>query len=594
MNNGYGTRVLLAVAVGALLTTWALPAAAECGDGACVIEEEGCYSCPEDCGECPGGPGTSCSGLCGYNTESCYCDELCHPYADCCADVCLACPTLPGCSSDQCGNGACDEGESCYSCPGDCGDCNLCGDTFCGAQETCQSCAADCGPCEDCGDGDCAAPEDCHSCPPDCGYCEDCGDGVCGELENCFACPADCGDCVGNCGDGECGANETCNTCAEDCGECCGDGTCDGGAGEDCTSCPEDCSTCADCGDGVCGEGETCDSCPDDCGDCCGDGICDEDQGETCLLCPADCTGCAECGDGECDLEEDCESCEEDCGDCCGDGNCDADAGEDCETCPDDCGDCECTLLPNLGTTWTFAFDFDEEVSAAGTGASVKVGLSDSTHHSVDKANLKCVEGLSGGGEVGACMKVVNMNTCVVYDIGVGGQCEKAMVCEDPPQFVCDEGNTCCGGTLQGGVTVSRAWEPEVKFGIWKFEAKCGCSIGGSIGGSLSGNGQWGPLCDCPAGSGFVTVRVKGGANGGGSCGIKAFGKTFVGIGATANACANVGVSAGYGCGGLLGNPVGGASFTIRVVPFTVGWFTISGVAKTWGTGSGCTGATDY
>ncbi len=238
----------MAMAAWAMLTTWASPAAAECGDGVCVIEEEGCYSCPGDCGECPDGPGSSCSGLCGYNTESCYCDELCHPYADCCADVCLACPTLPGCSSDQCGNGACDEGESCYSCPGDCGDCNLCGDTFCGEQETCQSCPADCGPCEECGDGECVAAEDCYSCPPDCGYCPECGDGICGEMENCFACPDDCGECVGNCGDGECGANETCNTCAEDCGECCGDGTCDGGAGEDCVSCPEDCADSADSG----------------------------------------------------------------------------------------------------------------------------------------------------------------------------------------------------------------------------------------------------------------------------------------------------------------------------------------------------------
>jgi len=250
--------------------------------------------------------------------------------------------------------------------------------------------------------------------------------------------------------------------------------------------------------------------------------------------------------------------------------------------------------MPNLGPTWGFGFDLGEELMVAGTGAEFKLGLSATTHNAVDKDKQQCIEGLSGGGEVGACMAVVYQKLCLVYTLDVGGQCEKGMTCEEPPQWVCDESNYCCGGTVAGGATVIRSWEPEKKFSIWKLEAKCGMSIAGSLGGSLSGNSKWGPLCDCPDGSAFVTVRVKGGASGGGSCSIKAFGKTFVGIGASANACANLGLSGGYGCGGLIGSPVGGASFTIKVTPFTVGWFTISGVAKTWGTGSGCTGATDY
>lgn len=592
MKNELLIRTLWRLAVGMMVATWALPAAAECGDGQCVISEEGCYSCSTDCGECPGGEGSSCAGRCGYNTEECWCDELCHPYADCCADVCLQCSMLPGCSSDQCNNGMCDEGESCYSCPADCGDCNLCGDTHCGDQEDCWSCPADCGACEDCGDGECVGPEDCHSCPMDCGYCPDCENAVCGNLENCFACPQDCGDCLGGCGDGECAATETCDNCAEDCKECCGDGICNAEAGEDCTGCPEDCGACGECGDGECTEGELCSDCPKDCGDCCGDGTCDPEQGETCLLCPADCTEC--CGDGICGDTEDCVDCEDDCGECCGDGDCSAEFEEDCETCPDDCGECECSILPNIGTTWTFAFNFDEELDAVGTGGGVKVGLSASSHKSIDEDAGLCIEGLSGGGEVGACMSVAYQKTCFVYTLDMGGQCEKALSCEEPPQWACDESNYCCGGTIAGGGTFSRSFEPEKKFSIWKLEAKCGMNIGGSVGGTLSGNSKWGPLCECPAGSAFITVRVKGGASGGGSCGIKAFGKEFVGIGASANACVNVGVSGGYGCGGAIGSPVGGASFQIKVSPFTVGWFTVSGVVKTWGTGSGCTGATDY
>jgi hypothetical protein len=103
-----------------------------------------------------------------------------------------------------------------------------------------------------CGDGVCEAGETCGSCPTDCGACvpPSCGDGVCDAGEDCNNCPADCGECepAPSCGDGVCDAGEDCNSCPADCGECqpppdsCGDGVC--GAGEDCSSCPEDCGSC--------------------------------------------------------------------------------------------------------------------------------------------------------------------------------------------------------------------------------------------------------------------------------------------------------------------------------------------------------------
>jgi hypothetical protein len=100
-----------------------------------------------------------------------------------------------------CGNGACDVGEDCGNCPGDCGTCGSCGDGVCSASE-CQSCANDCGGALDagtcviapsCGDGFCNGTEDCSRCPGDCGTCT-CGDGACTAGE-CTACPADCPDC---------------------------------------------------------------------------------------------------------------------------------------------------------------------------------------------------------------------------------------------------------------------------------------------------------------------------------------------------------------------------------------------------------------
>ena len=46
-----------------------------------------------------------------------------------------------------------------------------------------------------CGDGTCSAGETCDSCPDDCGACPACGDGSCTAGETCDSCPGDCGDC---------------------------------------------------------------------------------------------------------------------------------------------------------------------------------------------------------------------------------------------------------------------------------------------------------------------------------------------------------------------------------------------------------------
>ncbi len=186
-----------------------------------------------------------------------------------------------------CGSGTCEPGESCSSCPADCGACPRCGDGACNGAETCADCPGDCGSC--CGNGACDPSESCGSCPSDCGACPRCGDGDCNGTENCTSCPGDCGSC---CGDGTCDTGESCESCANDCGACtrCGDGVCD--AIESCESCEGDCGTCGSCGDGICAIGEGCESCTADCGLCnpCGNGTCDED--ESCGSCASDCGAC--------------------------------------------------------------------------------------------------------------------------------------------------------------------------------------------------------------------------------------------------------------------------------------------------------------
>jgi hypothetical protein len=154
-------------------------------------------------------------------------------------------PVDVGVDSSTCGNGTCDGGETCTSCPLDCGFCPRCGDGTCDPTESCSSCPQDCGSCQTCGNGFCDNGENCLSCPGDCGVCPSCGDGRCNGTENCTNCPADCGQCVG-CGDGHCSQNETCVSCPADCGSCafCGNGKCEASAGETCNTCAQDCGTC--------------------------------------------------------------------------------------------------------------------------------------------------------------------------------------------------------------------------------------------------------------------------------------------------------------------------------------------------------------
>jgi hypothetical protein len=127
---------------------------------------------------------------------------------------------------------------------------STCGDKWCVTDdgETCETCPEDCGACViKCGDAKCSAPdEDCTSCPKDCGICPvPCGDGTCKDGENCSTCPDDCGKCPDLCGDKTCKAPEDCKTCPADCGVCppsCGDSSCK--SPEDCKTCPADCGMC--------------------------------------------------------------------------------------------------------------------------------------------------------------------------------------------------------------------------------------------------------------------------------------------------------------------------------------------------------------
>jgi len=89
-------------------------------------------------------PGSTCqiSGPCTGNNLQ---------FAECILSK--SCNQLSSCilGSNDCGDGVCNSavGETCASCPADCGSCGGCGDGTCNAAggETCSSCPADCGQC---------------------------------------------------------------------------------------------------------------------------------------------------------------------------------------------------------------------------------------------------------------------------------------------------------------------------------------------------------------------------------------------------------------------------------------------------------------
>jgi hypothetical protein len=140
-----------------------------------------------------------------------YCCAKCNPQCpdgyECKANYCVKegeCPeTVPGCKSGgNCGNNACDNGETCATCAADCGKCNnVCGNNSCEPGEDCNSCLQDCGPCGACNNnGKCEAGENPTNCPADCGGAVCNNNGKCEAGENPTNCPKDCpgGGCTNN------------------------------------------------------------------------------------------------------------------------------------------------------------------------------------------------------------------------------------------------------------------------------------------------------------------------------------------------------------------------------------------------------------
>ncbi len=224
-----------------------------------------------------------------------------------CSNTPVSCPT-----SDACQEATCDPISGCGEQTVVCDDGNPCTDDRCDTASGCVYETMD--PC--CGDGVCDGGERCDTCPADCisgDGTSGCGNGTCETGEDCLNCPSDCrGKQNGNpnnrycCnGDGTSGGtnpivcnDDRCSSGGYQCGSavayCCGDDSCEGS--EDPCNCGVDCLPASDetglCNDGV---DNDCDGATD-----CNDSDCSGDPACSCLGNRSSCSSNSQCCSNNC------------------------------------------------------------------------------------------------------------------------------------------------------------------------------------------------------------------------------------------------------------------------------------------------------
>jgi len=193
---------------------------AECDDYLFCTGAETCVA-----GACQPGTPPSCPDDDLWCTGTEFCDET----ADACNTTVDPCGAGTECNDDtdqcdllSCGNGVCEIGEDCNSCPGDCAG---------GTGGTAAACWKYDGVCHPKKEG-----LECADCAPS--WC--CGDGICSEQEDASSCALDCA--AAACSDAECDDGQWCNGL-----ETCSESSCQPGTSEDCP------------------EGQVCDEATDSC-----------------------------------------------------------------------------------------------------------------------------------------------------------------------------------------------------------------------------------------------------------------------------------------------------------------------------------------
>jgi len=171
-----------------------------CQAGGCVVDPGTVVTCEESADPCLAALCDPASGLCNMapSPDGSPCDDG-DPCSD--PDTCQAGACVGGADicTPECGDDACDEGETCEDCPEDCGQC----------------CTPDCDG-KECGDDECGGS--CGSCPDN---------GVCGAEGACYpllpgSCDGRCDEYQGIAGQCECdvGCFEAFDCCQDICDIC--------------------------------------------------------------------------------------------------------------------------------------------------------------------------------------------------------------------------------------------------------------------------------------------------------------------------------------------------------------------------------------
>ena len=252
-----------------------------CGDGTCE-QPENSLNCKQDCPNQPAGEVQQClAAKCSSSYKACFSDPSCVAAVACmnegkqpqqCVNdqktgqllnAMLTCGSKNGClggTTDSCGNGACDNGETAQTCPSDCqvvvpptDSVTKCLSSLCG--KAYNSCAKS---------SSCLASLSCvisggslTSCVKDPTTVQALASVVqCGNQQKCFSGGGNAASCEGKCGQFVPGAACQCNAECKTFGNCCGDWA------KLCSATPGPV-----CGDGVCSApSETSITCPSDCG----------------------------------------------------------------------------------------------------------------------------------------------------------------------------------------------------------------------------------------------------------------------------------------------------------------------------------------
>lgn len=173
----------------------------QAGSGECAYEPQDSGTSCSDPTSCNGDEICDGAGTCNPGTPvTCDCENPCE--AGRCEEgegaECVCDPVEDGTSCNDgnlCdGSNSCQDGECVDGNPVSCDDSNTCTDDSCNPETgTCTN--ADNNTCEPppgCGGGDCGEGETCDTCPADCGECPGlCGNGICDPGEDCL-----CSDCA--------------------------------------------------------------------------------------------------------------------------------------------------------------------------------------------------------------------------------------------------------------------------------------------------------------------------------------------------------------------------------------------------------------